>query len=55
MGRKEETPGILASIWNAEYDVLFNLGCAPLNGDPLRKKQQGETRQMGCVQDFKIK
>ena len=56
MDRTEATPGILAEILNAEYDVLFNIGCLlPFNDDPLRKKKQGETRQMGCVQDFKLK
>ena len=39
----------------AEYDVCLVLGTSCLcKSDPLRKKQ-GETRQMGCVQDFKIK
>ena len=39
----------------AEYDVCLVLGAFFFcNGDPLRKKK-GETRQMGCMQDFKIK
>jgi hypothetical protein len=41
MDRTEATPGILAEILNAEYDVLFNIGCLlPFNDDPLRKKNK---------------